>query len=398
MPPVKAGPVAVLALLLLGAALPMAAASGQAAPDMKPVALRVTVVPQTLPADSNSYPALVISLLTSGGSPTLSLSDVLVYLSSSNESAAAVPPTVTLLAGHAFVQVDVTTSRSPGATIITAASSGLASKSVTINTVVPASGAHSLALFVSPAESLRALKGDDVVYAVQLVGSSGRPAVSSGTTDVVITSSNGSLVGKPINIAIAGGSNVAYGQIMTNSSGSTTLTALAPQLVTATAQLKIAPVPSALALTVVPSGISVGAHSAIALTDQLLGMPVPGANVTLSVNGGTIVPTLLVTGPTGQASATYISDAPGAFIISASAIDARLGLNLTGSSVVVVTQPVPQSTPSPISEFLSTYLPVIVVAVVAVVIVLLVRRATRKRKGAVEEDEPFPVSAPAQPK
>ena len=352
------------------------------------------MIPQTLPADSGTYSALVISLVDSNGAPTLSLTDVLVYLSSTNQSLAAVPPTVTLPAGHSYVLVSVTTGTIGGSATLTAASSGLSHVSVTVKTVVPASGAQGLGLFVSPSPTLLALEGDDLLYAVELQGASGQPAVDSVATSVVLTSSNGSMMGEPIDVSVPGGSSVAYGQVKVNASGSAVLTALGQGLKTATAQLSVSATPATVSLSVSPSEISPQSRSTVTVTVQVLGMPVPGANVTLTTNGGTVLPSIFATGPQGQGNAEYTPAAPGVFTISAVATYPVLGLNLTGSQLIVVSSATATRTGTlAMVSAIYPYLPIVVIAVVIVVVFLLVRRLIGSRKGAAEEEEGYPDSA-----
>lgn len=378
-----------LGLLLLLSSLPLSV-HGQTAPGRRPVGLGVTVVPQTLPADGNVYPALVISVVDASGAPTISLSDVLVYLSSSSESAASTPQTATLPAGHGFVQVDVTTSTTPGTTTITAAASGLESKSVSVSTVAPGTGASSLGLFVSPSPSLHAIEGTDAVYVVQLENVTGRPGASKGTTNVVITCSNSSLIGSPIDVSIPPGATMAYGSITVNRTGTATLTALAPRLVTANAQLQVSSALPTLTLTVTPTLLSSGDTADVSVAVQLLGMPLVGARVNLTASSGTLVPANFVTNTNGQGRATYISQFASAVTISAVATYTQLGVRLTGSTAVLVVQPTATTTTSnDIGSTLSLYVPIIAVVVAAAAIVLVVRRTLRKRRGVADEDEEF---------
>ena len=392
---VKAGTAVVLALFLAGALVPVAASHGQAVPARAPSALSISVMPQVLPADSKSYPALVISLVDSGGNPTFSLSDLTVYLSSSNESAASVPTTATLPAGHSYVQVEVTTTGTPGKTEITAASSGLAAKSVSISTAVPLGGARALGLFVSPSGAILGLQGPDATYVVELEGAGGNPGTSGSDTGVVITSSNSSLLAAPIKVTIPAGASLAYGQIAVNKTGGSVLTALASQFVTASADLKVVSATPTLTVAVSPSEIFIRNDSEVTVAVQVLGMPVEGVNIALTTNGGTVSPAGLVTNAAGTGYAVYRSDALGAFVIYATAVDPQLGLNLTGNQLIVVARAGATGTSTGQSGSLSVapYLPFIVVAVVVVVVVLLVRWAIGRRKGVVEDEEPFPEPA-----
>ena len=385
---VKAGPAVALAILLVASAWQAVPPVAGAASGRGPASLAVSVIPQALPADSHAYPSVVISLVDANGAPTFSLTDTLIYLSSTNASVASVPSTVTLAAGHAYVLVNVTTGGSAGTTTLTAASSGLASKSVSVDTVVPSSGAQGLGLFVSPSQTLLALGGKDLVYAVELQGANGQPAISSSATSVIITSSNNDVIGKPISVSIPSGTSVIYGQMAVNATGTATLTALASGLKTATAQVSVASSSPSLSLTASPSTITTSTASSVTVAVQVLGMPVPGASVVLSSNGGTISPAQLVTNAGGQGSVEFLPDAPGVFTIRAVATYPSIGLNVSGTEVIVVSAATTTATGTlDLLTPITPYLPVLVVVIVIVVAVLLVRRAIGRRKGTSDEDE-----------
>ena len=374
--------------LLLVALLPLGAAHGQAAPSHTPAGVSVTVIPPVLPADGGTYPALVISLVDAGGAPTLSLSDVTILLSTTNSTIASVPSTATVSAGHNFVQVSVTTSTTPGTTTLTATGNGLATKQVPLQTVVPTAGASILGLYTSPDASLLALQGSDGVYAVELQTAGGKPGTVSAATDVMITSSNGSLIPRTIDLTIPAGSSVAYGAITVNDSGTATLTAIAHQLATGTAKLVVASSSLALGLTVTPAETPISHSAEVTATLTVLGMPVPGANVTLTVTGGSLLPTAFSTDVNGQGSATYVPGNAGGYTITATAVDPKLGISLKTTALVIVTSTATVTTSSPgAADLVMPYLPFIIVVVVAVVLVMIVRRALKRRKGATEEDE-----------
>ncbi|MDG6988568.1 MAG: hypothetical protein JRN21_04495 [Nitrososphaerota archaeon] len=146
----KAVPAALAAGFIVGLALLALVTPAAAAPTRSPAGLLVTAIPPTLPADSATHEAVVVSLVDGSGDPTLSFTNLTIYLSSSNATVATAPASVTLLAGQAFVPVAVTTTSVAGSTVFAASSAGLASGSVRIGTVAPAPDAAALELFLGP--------------------------------------------------------------------------------------------------------------------------------------------------------------------------------------------------------------------------------------------------------
>lgn len=382
----RAAAAVLLALLSVGLVVPGLAVSGQSSAGRAPSALAVSVIPPVLPADSSPHQALVISLLDSSGRPTLSLTNVTIYLSSSNSSVGSIPTTVTLAAGRSFVQVPVSTSSHPGSTTLAATSAGLQPASFTLKTAVPTSNPVALALFLAPPESVTALSGPDGAFAVQAVNPAGGPALSASGTGVVVTGSNGTVFSGPIDTAIPPGADLAYGTFVVQEGGSTTLTALAPDLATGSAQLSVSPASADLTISASPPYISAGEEATVTVSIDVLGMPVPGATVTLTATGGTLLPGgTLVMGADGQAVTHFAPSGPGAATITASSNSALLG-PLAATTTVVVTSTTSTATgaPPPHGASLRVYelIPVIVIALVVLAGFLLVRYTLKKRGAA----------------
>ena len=385
----RAAAAVLLALLLAGFAVPALAAAGQSASGRAPSALEVTVIPPVLPADSSTHQALVISLLDSSGRPTLSLANLTVFLSSSNASVGSIPTTVTLGAGRSFVQVPVVTSSRAGSTTLAATSAGLQPASFPLRTAAPSSKPVALALFLAPPSSVAALSGPDEAYAVQAVNSAGEPAYSSAGTNLVITASNGTVLNGPINEAIAPATDLTYGTLAVQTAGSTTLTALAPRLATGSAQLSVLPSSASLSISASPPYIGPDEEATLTVSVAVLGMPVPGAVVTLAASQGTLVPGGAVAmGPGGEAVVHFIPAGPGAATITASSNSTLLGPLAATTTVVVTDLTTTAASSSQPGSALGLYdfIPVIVIAAVVVAGLLLVRHTLRKRGAAPRED------------
>jgi hypothetical protein len=381
---VKEGKAALVVLLLIVAVTLPRAAFG-ASSSRQAVSLSVAVIPPLLPVGTATYPALVISLLDGSDVPTLSLSNLTVFLSSSNESVARVPSEATFLAGHSFLQVGLSTTNEQGFATVTAASAGLVASSVTVKTVRTVSRATGLALYLSPMKGVNGLVGNDVAYAIQLVDSAGNPATNASMVNVVMVSSNKTILSGSIVVPMAAGTDLALGVLPLNASGVATITALAPQLKTATAQLNLAPTLATVTVTFNPPSIVNGNDSSVTVTVQVLGMPVKGANVTLGTSVGEIIPTSLVTGASGQVTARYDSSGLGPATVTATARSGLLGTVAGSGTIVVTSQTTSASAPSQLSG-VSLYVPLVVIAVVVLASVLWVRRALNRRTISSEED------------
>lgn len=385
----KATGAVLLGLLLLAGAVPVLGVQAQSTSSAAPASLQLSLIPATLPANSGHYPALVISLQDASRRPTMSLSDITVYLSSSNVSIASVPSTVTILGGHPFVDVEVATTHNAGIITLSATSVGLATASVTVRTSQVTAGPTGVALFVSPSKGIQAFAGNDQVYAVQLITTGGRPAFSTRPTDLVIASSNEALIGAPINVTIPAGDDVVFGQFSVNSSGTGTLTALAPELAIGSALVNVAAVSRTLSVSASPPLLNGTGVAIVTVSVTFMGLPAQGISVTLSTSLGTVVPTSVTTGAAGTATAKYISGPTGPATITATAQSNLLG-TLKGSTTIIVKSQ--QATTTRSGGILGVfgeagyYLPLIAVAVVVAVALVLVRLTIRRRRTVIDDE------------
>ncbi|MDG7010832.1 MAG: hypothetical protein JRN57_01805 [Nitrososphaerota archaeon] len=379
-----------LAFLLLGTALVPLAGVAQTTVSHEPNSLQLSMLPSQVPADGRSYPALVISLLDARGQPTLSLTDVLVYLSTTNSTVASVPETVTLPAGHSYLQVDVATSTKTGSVTLGATSQGLASASVQAATVHPSGSPASLTLLLSPRSVVQSLLGPDDLYAVQLKNSAGQPALAAQDTSLVITSSNTTMLPGTLSANIPAGADLVYGVLSPATWGTATLTALSPQLGTGSAQLSVLASRPSVAVSFSPQTIVNGASASVQVAVQVLGMPVQGANVLMSASLGTLAPPFGATGADGVFTTVYASGGQGPATVNVTASSPVIG-SVSSAGVLIVTAPPTTSTQAPTSaipglQLVTTYLPVIVVVVVVAVGFILVRHTLKKRRGTKEDD------------
>lgn len=301
-----------------------------------PIQLSVTPIPSKLPSDGGTYPAMVVELTTSGGTPAVLQNNTIVYLSSSQPNVGTVPSSVTIPAGQSYVVVNFTTTTIPGSTTITASSVGITPPSTqpVIQTVPPSGFPTQLKVIPVPSSQLAdPLRMGALI--VELEDSTGLPAKAVSPTTVTLSSSNALIVGFPTNtVTIPEGSIMALSTYNTSlTTGTTTITASSTGFLTGTAQISVVGVaPLALKVELVPP--TAVAHSTsdlvVALTD-LSGNPARAPvdiPVTLSSSNTSIaVVPQTVSIPAGNISVMvqYQTLVPGSATITAAAQNLQSG-------------------------------------------------------------------------
>ena len=184
--------IAVVSLLLASQTIPLSVAISSSTPSQA-VGLALTIIPPKLPADNGTYSAVVVSLVDSSGLPSAALSDLTVFLTSSQTNIASVPDTVTIAAGSEYVVANAVTTPTPGSTTITASSHGLVTAFAQLTTATPSGFPSVLKVFVSPSTLLR--RADTGTVRVELVDSAGSPSKAITSVTAHLSSSNASRVG-----------------------------------------------------------------------------------------------------------------------------------------------------------------------------------------------------------
>jgi len=354
-----------------------------------PVPTRVVVqaLPSTLPADGGRYSALEVMLEGADGEPAVAPVDVPVQLTSSNTDIATANSTVVIGAGQSSVLVDVTTTISPGIANVTATSSGFASSSAGFVTVRPAPS--QLGLYAVPASAIQSLgQRGDAIVAVQLQDSVSSPARAPQDTPVVVTSSNGSVMVRPIQLDIPAGADYAWAYVDPLQPGAVVLTASTSGLASGSADLSVVPLPIVLTLTSSAPVVAIGSSATVQLQVDVLGSPVKGANVTLTASPGTMSASNGVTDSTGQFTDTFIPAVDGVAIITALVQDPVFGNQTAGTNILVALAGAAGTGHA--SKGLGTtglVMVVVLVVVVVVVIGLGARRALKRRSKNPDEDE-----------
>jgi len=249
--------VAVVAMLFASQSVPLTVAAPSNVPSQA-VALALTIIPPTLPADGGSYPAVVVSLLDSNNLPSAALSNLTIFLTSSQTNIASVPNTVTLPEGSEYVVVNVVTTPTPGSTTITASSHGLSSVEAQLSTKTPSGFPSKLEVFVSPSSLLP--RSDTGTVRVELVDDAGFPSKAITSVTALLVSSNTSIASLNQNsLTINPGDIYASGTFHSpGHSGQAIITASSSNYVSGGAIVTVAPActrncaPSELLLKLVP--------------------------------------------------------------------------------------------------------------------------------------------------
>ena len=221
----KTTKLAIFAALLLATVqfLPSATATSTIPGPATSVVL--TIIPPKLPADGGIYPAVVVSLSDSAGLPTAALTNVTVFLTSSQTNIAAVPDSVSIPPGQEYAIANVTTTTTPGTALITAAAEGLVSPAPSaLQTVKPSGYPSKLIVFASPSTFLP--RADSGTVRVEVVDDAGLPSKAISSIPVTLSSSNASVASLvSTSLTIPAGSIFADGSFITTDSGGAFITA-----------------------------------------------------------------------------------------------------------------------------------------------------------------------------
>ncbi len=353
-----------------------------------PAKVVVQALPSNLPADGGSYSALEVMVEDANGLPAVAPVGIPVQLASSSTNIAMVNSTVVIAAGQSYLLTDVETTISPGTANITATSSGFPSSSTGFTTTSPAPS--QLGFYIAPSSGIQSLgRGGDAVIAVQLQDSTSSPARARQDTQIVVTSSNSSVISKPIQLDIPAGADYASALLNTTSPGSSVLTASTSGLASATASFTELSVPVSITLTSSVPVIAIGGVASLQLQLQVMGSPLAGANVTFQATSGEVSPATGVTDSSGQLSSTFIGQQNGVSTITATVSDPLIGNGTAGTNVLIT---LPGAAGAGTTThgglgLLGTLLPVVLVVVVIAIIAFGVRRIVKGRRATAEEVE-----------
>ena len=351
------------------------------------LAMKVVAAGSTgaLPTDGGDYKVLEVDLQTSSSTPVTSSSDIVVQLTSDNPDILSVPTLVTVPAGSISTLATVTTSALAGTANVTAIAAGLVPATVSVQTVIPAPS--KLQTYVAPPSSAFSNNGNYPILVVQLQDSSGNPARARQDTNVIVTSSNSSLLSSFVTLGISKGNDYVFSYLHTKGVGKSTLTATSQDL--ASSQSDLVSVPSPLVVKLQLSSTALGyiyenQTATFAFSAFLEGQPVQNLNVSWATSGGQISPTYGSTGTTGSTSVVFTPGTYGAYNISAGADSPQTGLVSLVFRLIVAQVPA-KPAPSLEQQILGFwYYFVAAAAVVVIAVVYLFRMRRKKQRAEIE--------------
>lgn len=160
---------------------------------LSPTSLSLSIIPPSLPADNNTYPAVVVSVVDSTGRPTVALTPVNVSLTSSESSVGTITPTVQIGAGETYAIAKFTTTHTAGTTSITATTTGMTTATAAVTTVIAVG--YPTHLFVEAVPStLPASAAGTGTLILELQDDVGLPAKAISNVPISIYSSNTNVV------------------------------------------------------------------------------------------------------------------------------------------------------------------------------------------------------------
>ncbi|MEM2767446.1 MAG: carboxypeptidase regulatory-like domain-containing protein [Candidatus Bathyarchaeia archaeon] len=237
-----------------------------------PFKLEVYCLPDVLPADGGSYPAIIVQLQDSSGTPAKApIGGVRVTLSSSNSIIGNVEPHIHIEGGSTYSVAIFNTSLTEGSTVITAMASGYVSKEVTIKTQNPTSETPTkLKVCVGPPK----VSAEGLTYkavAVQLLDAKGKIAKANKNVTIYLSSSDTAVGTISETVVITNGETYALADFKsTYRSGSTTITAAANDLESNKGTIStVGPIPSKLAVYCAPFSLPADNNRYAAIIVQL---------------------------------------------------------------------------------------------------------------------------------
>ena len=361
------------------------ACQGTCVPSQLSLSVIAAGTPGALPSDGGNYKVLEVGLQTSSGTPITSTSDSVVQLTSDNPDVVSVPTLVLIPAGSISTIATVTTSALAGVVNVTATAAGLVSASVPIQTVIPAPSR--LQTYVAPPSSAFSSNGDYPILVVQLQDSSGNPARARQDTNVIVTSSNSTLLTSFVTLGIPKGSDYVFTYLHTKGVGKSVLTASSQDLVSSQSNLESDPSPLVVKLELTSSSfqfIYENQTATLVFSAFLEGQPVQNLNVSWAASGGNIAPNFGSTGTSGSTTAVFTPGTYGNYNISAVTDSPQTGLVSLAYPLLVAQVPAkpPASIEQQILGFWYYFVAAAVVVVVAVVYLFRMRR--KKQRAEIE--------------
>lgn len=238
--------------------------------------LSLNISPSYLLADGGRHDCIFIQLQTLNGDPLPAPHEVWVFLSSSNLDVGFVETPIVIPEGEYLKTAYFRATQRPGETVITASASGFIPGSASLRTFDPyasISPPYTLRVYASPS-FIPAEYGMIGRVTVQIVDSKGAPTTATSKIEVLLASSNASILRIPSSLTIPSGKD--YGSISFSTLGlvgSTTITALSEGLIPGNTKVSVTRLggpPAKLSLSLSPSTLLLGGSFHNSIIIQLL--------------------------------------------------------------------------------------------------------------------------------
>lgn len=196
-----------------------------------PSAIAVYGCPYVLPADGDSYDAIMVQLQDASGSPARAPSGgVNVALSCSNTTVGTVDSSVIIPGGQTYAKASIYTTTNPGTATITAVSSGYTTNKVTITTQSISQVPYKLKIYLGSPKVL-ADKNSYRQIAIELQDALGNIANATSDFTITVASSDESIGKTDSQIIIPENSSFVLVTLTTTyKAGMTTITAVGTNL------------------------------------------------------------------------------------------------------------------------------------------------------------------------
>ncbi len=185
-------PLALLVALTLAGLTPLTTSVVAPPPPGGPAAISLSTVPPKLPADNNTYPAVVVTVVDAKAQPVVALTNLTVFLTSSQENVGKVAASVEIAKGETYALANFTTTSNAGSTNVTATASGLRSTSTIVSTVVAVG--YPTQLVITAVPSIVPARVNTGKLLLELEDKTGLPAKAVADTRVIMYSSNTNIV------------------------------------------------------------------------------------------------------------------------------------------------------------------------------------------------------------
>ena len=184
-----------------------------------PTGLNVSAVPKTLPANGQTYDALVVTTMI-GSTPAEELTALNLTLSSSNPSIIAVPNSAVIAQNTDSVQIPLTTSMTPGVASITVSAPDMATESITVPTVALINVPTGFNAVATP-RGIFFTSNTTGIITISLVNSAGMSVVTNTPVVFTITPSSDNF-SVPAQLVVQAGSSSATTSFLISSPGAYT--------------------------------------------------------------------------------------------------------------------------------------------------------------------------------